>query len=108
DACVDALTFDDTNVESLELEATIKTALARRQASSLLEEARGELERGVLTGAQELLQRARELDPEAADARRLERDLRLARVEQERVRQRAAALGAAMASARRALGSGEI
>jgi tetratricopeptide (TPR) repeat protein len=108
EACVQALTLDDTHAEALEVEAAIKTAMARQRAGVLLEEAREQLGRGALTGAQGLLQQARELDPDAVEARRLDRDLRLARAEQERLRQRAAALSAAVASSRRALAAGEI
>jgi tetratricopeptide (TPR) repeat protein len=108
DACQQALTLDDTHAVALELETAIKEALARQRATSLLAEARVELERGELTVAQNLLLQARTLDPEVPEAKRLDRDLRLARVEQERVRQRADALNRTIAAAREALGRGEI
>jgi hypothetical protein len=54
------------------------------------------------------LQQARALDPEAPDVKRLERELRLARVEQERMRQRARAVDKAIASATESLEHGEI
>ncbi len=107
EACVQALTIDDTHAEALELEQTIQTALSRQRAGVLIQEARGELGRGALTGAQELMQQARALDPDAPDVKRLERDLRLARVEQERIRQRALALDEAIAAARQSLEHGE-
>jgi hypothetical protein len=108
EACVQALTIDDTRADALELEQTIQTALARQRAGALILEARGELGRGALTGAQDLMQQARALDPDAPDVKRLERDLRLARVEQERIRQRALAVDKAIASATRSLDQGEI
>jgi tetratricopeptide (TPR) repeat protein len=78
EACVQALTIDDTNVDALELEQTIQTGLAKQRAGTLVEEARNELGRGGLTGAHDLLQQARALDPDAPDVKQLERDLRLA------------------------------
>ncbi len=108
EACVQALTIDDTHVGALEVEDAIKLAQAKQRVAQLLEEAREELGRGALTLVQGLLQQARELDPHAAEARRLERDLRLARAEQERLRQRARALNTAVASARASLDEGQI
>src|SRR5688572_8298765 len=108
EACVQALMLDDTNADALDIEAAVEAADARQRAGALFVDAREELGRGALTGAQDLLQQARELDPESAEGPRLERDLRLARAEQERVRQRAATAAAAIGSARRALASGEF
>ena len=108
EACVQALTLDDTHADALDVEDTIKLAQAKQRAALLLEEARVELGRGALTSVQGLLQQARELDPDAVEARRIERDLRLARVEQERLRHRARAISAAIASARDALDEGRI
>ncbi len=108
EACVQALTLDDTHVGALELEQAIQAALARQRAGLLLEEARDELVRGAITGAQDLLLQARALDPEGADVRRFERDLRLARVEQERLRHRAEAASAAVTAAEQALQRGDV
>jgi tetratricopeptide (TPR) repeat protein len=108
DACEQALTLDETHAVALELEGTIKTALAKQRAVALLTEARTELERGALTAAQGFLQQARALDPDVPEARRLERDLRLARVEQERLRHRGEALARAISSATEALARGDI
>jgi tetratricopeptide (TPR) repeat protein len=108
DACEQALTLDDTHAVALELEAVIKEAMAKQRAAAFLAEARTELNRGELTLAQSLLQQARTLDPEVPDSKRLDRDLRLARVEQERARQRADTLNRAVAAARDALARGEI
>jgi hypothetical protein len=46
DACQQALTLDDTYAVALDLEITIKDALAKQQACALLADARVELERG--------------------------------------------------------------
>ena len=108
DACEQALTLDDTHAIALELEIAIKDAMAKQRATALLAEARTELERGELTLAQSLLQQARTLDPAVPESKRLDRDLRLARVEQERARQRADTLNRAIAAARDALARGEI
>jgi serine/threonine protein kinase len=108
DACVQALTLDDTHPAALDLEAHIKQALATRHASALISDARAKFDRGELTLAQNLLQQARTLDPDLADARRLDRDLRLARVEQERLLQRIEAAARAAAAAREALDHGQI
>jgi eukaryotic-like serine/threonine-protein kinase len=89
DACEQALTLDDMHAQALDLEQAIKAALAKKRAGALVADARGELAKGALTAAQTLLQQARTLDPETPEAKRVERDLRLARVDQERLRARA-------------------
>jgi tetratricopeptide (TPR) repeat protein len=108
DSCEQALTLDDTHAAALELEQQIKAAMAKKRAGVLVADARGELAKGALTAAQTLLQQARTLDPETPEAKRVERDLRLARVEQERLRQRAEAAQKALASAKAALERGEL
>jgi serine/threonine protein kinase len=108
DACQQALLLEENNVVALDLEDEIKTALARVKAGVLIADARGELERGKLTAAQTFLEQARALDPDPPEAKRLERDLRLARVEQERQRQRADAVQKAVASAKVSLEKNEI
>ncbi|MGH7337608.1 MAG: hypothetical protein ACREI7_08525, partial [Myxococcota bacterium] len=82
--------------------------MAKKRAGALVADARGELAKGALTAAQTLLQQARTLDPETPEAKRVERDLRLARVEQERLRQRAETAQKALASAKAALERGEL
>jgi hypothetical protein len=108
DECLQALTLDDSHPGALELEASITLARDKQRAEALLGEAREELGKKELTAAQGLLQQARALDPEAADVKRLERDLRLARVEQERMRQRADAVQKAITVAEQALARTEI
>lgn len=103
DACIQALTLEESHPGALELERTIQAAIAAQRAAGLRQEAASHLERQSLTGAQNLLQQARELDPENPDLKRLERELRLARVEQTRQRQRIEALAAALDRAEQAL-----
>lgn len=108
DECLQALTLDDQHAGALELEAKINVAVAKQRAAVLLDEARQQLGLGALTGAQDLLSQARELDPDAVEARRVERDLRLARAEQERLRQRADAVRKAEEAAEKALGRADV
>ena len=108
EACVEALMLDDTHADALEVDRAIRAAQSKRRASAMLLSARDELNRGSLTGAQDLLGQARDLDPEAAEVRRLDRDLRLARVEQEQARQRAASVARALEAARASLARGDI
>ena len=103
DECDQALLLDGTHAPALELDAAINAEVLSRRAASLRGEARQELARGSLTGAQQLVAQARELDPNAADLRVLERDLLLARVEQERIRHRAEAARLAIERAEDAL-----
>lgn len=108
DECLQALTLDDHHAGALELEAQIKVAVGKQKAAVLIGEARSELGKGALTGAQNLLHEARALDPDAVEVKRVERDLRLARVEQETRRQRADAARQATDSADQALSGGDI
>src|SRR5690606_29146394 len=95
-ACAEALTLEETHEGALALEQQIHAAIEarrleerRHEAETLRQQAAGELGRQALTSAQDLLQKARELDPDNPDLKRLEVDLRLARVEATRQRQRA-------------------
>ena len=108
ESCAQARTMDESQPEALELERTIQHALDLARGGALVAEARKELQRGALTEVQDLLQRLRALTPDAPELRQLERELRLARVEQERVRQRATAVQNAIDSANAALARGEI
>jgi hypothetical protein len=54
-----------------------------------------------------LLQRAKDIDPDAPEVKQLERDLRMARVEQKQAAQRAAAVAGFVGTARAALASGD-
>lgn len=105
-ACAQAQALDPGHAALPHLERRIQEAQARFEAAQLLENARNELARGALTTCRSLLEQARELDPQARDPH-LERDLRLARAEQERRRHRAEAVARTLASAREALGEGD-
>jgi tetratricopeptide (TPR) repeat protein len=108
DACIQALTLEESHPAALELERTIQALIGTQRAAVLRREAAGEMERQSLTNAQDLLQQARDLDPENPDLKKLERELRLARVEQTRQRQRVEAFAAALERAEQALGNGNI
>jgi tetratricopeptide (TPR) repeat protein len=107
EACAQALTLEETHAGALELEQQIRAVITAKRTGELLQEAEGELGRQSLTSAQDLLQQARELDPENPELKRLERELRLARVEATRRQQRAQALAAALERAEQALADGE-
>jgi tetratricopeptide (TPR) repeat protein len=107
DACIQALTLEESHPAALELERTIHATMGVQRAEALRQEAAGELGRFQLTAAQDLLQQARDLDPDNADLKKLERELRLARVEQTRLRQRAEAAAAALERAEQALAKGD-
>jgi tRNA A-37 threonylcarbamoyl transferase component Bud32 len=108
DACLEALTFEETHADALELEQTIHTALATRRAEALIEEATEKLGERSLTAVQGLLLQVRELAPENADLKRLERELRLARVDETIRRQRAEALAKAIENAQQTLARGDV
>ena len=107
EACVQALTLDDLHAEAIQVEHDIRTAMARHQAAALVAEGREGLGRGALTAVQQILRQARELDPESVGVRQLDRDLRLARVEQEDARQRAESVQRALDGAASALERGD-
>ena len=88
ESCLQALTFDDAHAGALQIERDIRVAMARQRAATLVADARGELARGAITLAQNMFAQARELDPEAADVRQLDRELRMARVEEADARAR--------------------
>ena len=90
-----------------EREAMARARAAQQRAAALLADARGELGRGALTRCQALLEEARHLDPAGRDTK-LERELRMARVEQERLRHRAETQSKTVASAREALDNGDV
>ena len=107
EACTEALSIDSTHAGALALQQTISATMARQRAAALLADARGELGRGALTRCQALLDEARHLDPAGRDTK-LERELRMARVEQERLRHRAETQSKTVASAREALDNGDV
>ena len=108
EACMNALALDENHAVALALEHEIRSALARRQAAALVADARKELQAGRLTIAQANLNQARELDGEGTEVRQLERDLRLARAEQQGMRQRADVVRRMLDNAEEALKRGDI
>ncbi len=106
-ACTEALSIDSAHAGALALQQTISATVARQRAAALLADARGELGRGALTRCQALLEEARHLDPAGRDTK-LERELRMARVDQERLRHRAETQSKTVASAREALDNGDV
>ena len=106
-ACREALTLDPQHAAALALDQRITAKLAQQRAASLLADARSELERGALTRCKSLLEEARQVDPSAHDAK-LERELRLARVDQERLRHRSETANKTIAVARAALERGDV
>jgi tetratricopeptide (TPR) repeat protein len=108
DVCLQALTLEETHPEAIELERIIDAVLAGRRAEALLGEATEKLGERSLTAVQGLLQQVRELAPENADLKRLERELRLARVDETLRRQRAEALKKALENAQQMLVRGDV
>ncbi len=107
DASAEALAMDGTNAAAVALQQRVSTAVGRQRAAAVVADAEGELARGALTRCQELLEEARHLDPDAPIGR-LKRDLRLARVEQERLRLRSETRNRTIAAARAALDRGDV
>ena len=108
EACHQALTLDETNGRALELEKSIRGELAISRANAIVVDARVELDRGALTAADGLLQQARALVADSPDVRALERDLRMARVELEQMRQRAQILRQTLDAAEQALAKSQL
>lgn len=108
EACEQALTFDDGHAEALELFSAIKAERDKLDASELFAQARAQLQRGALGPAADLLQRGRALDPDNPDGGRLERDLRIERVAQDRARKRTDNLRRAVEAAEDALARGDL
>ncbi len=106
-ACREVRELEPTHAGAVALDQRIAAALARQRAAALLADARAELDRGALTRCKSLLDEARQLDPQSKDTR-LERDLRLARVEEERKRQRTETANRTAAAARAALERGDM
>ncbi|HTU99746.1 MAG TPA: protein kinase [Luteitalea sp.] len=106
EACVQIRALDAASSAAADLERRLREVEVRQEAAHLLAEARTELARGALTTCRTLLDRARERDPQARDPE-LERDLRMARAEQERRRHRAESVARALTSARDALAVGD-
>jgi tetratricopeptide (TPR) repeat protein len=108
ESCEQALTLDEGHSEALELFGAIKAERDKLDASDLFAHARSQLQRGALGPAADLLQQGRALDPVNPEGGRLERDLRLERVAQERLRKRTDNLRRAVKAAEDALAQGDL
>lgn len=106
-ASQEVLEIEPAHAGAIALQQRITAAIARQHAAALLTDARAEFQRGALTRCKTLLDEARQLDPATHDAT-LERDLRLARVEQERKRHRAETVTRTVATARAAMERGDV
>src|SRR3954469_16086024 len=107
-ACLQALLLKPDDPDALSLEEQVEIAQARKRATELVDEAREEMGRGGLTGAFDLLQQARTLDPDFAELKLLERDLRLARADHDRLRKKTESVQLALDASARALASGDV
>jgi tetratricopeptide (TPR) repeat protein/predicted Ser/Thr protein kinase len=106
EACQQVRALEPGHTAVADLERRIQEVQARLEAAHLIDDARTELARGALTRCRTLLEQARDLDPQARDPQ-LERDLRMARAEQERLRHRAESVARTLTSAREALDRGD-
>jgi tetratricopeptide (TPR) repeat protein len=107
-ACLQALVLKPDDPEALSLEEQIQGAQALARATELVDEARDELGRGGLTGAFDLLEQARTLAPDFTELKVLERDLRLARADQDRLRRKTESVQLALDASARALADGDV
>jgi tetratricopeptide (TPR) repeat protein len=108
DACMHALALDENHSGALDLEHRIRVALDQQKAVQLVTEGRSALDHGELTLAQRKLESARALYADAAEVKQLERDLRLARADQQEARQRAEAVRRLLESAEADLQRNEL
>ena len=82
EACLEALTLDETNPEALQLEVDISAGRIRRRVTELAAAGEAAVSRGALADGEDLLRQIRMLDARAPEARSLERALRARRNEQ--------------------------
>jgi len=108
DASQRALLLKDDDREAVEYEQRARAAIDERQASQLLTEAKGEIDRGALTAASMLVGRAESLSPASREAAAVRAQLEDARRQMAEAQARAKALEAAIALARETLRSGAL
>ena len=106
--CERVLTLDAEQPEALELMRAVGLQIARADAAVLIRRGHEELERGAITKAVELLDRARVLAPDSLDNSRLDRALRLARAQHDIDRRRAERFRQAVRAAEEALDYGHL
>jgi serine/threonine-protein kinase len=98
--CESAVVLDPQNARVLDLLQRAHAAIEDQQVQRWLQDAEDHLAQGALSEAQVLIEESLELRPELAEAQRLHGALEERRRENERVRERARALGAALNRAR--------
>ena len=108
DACGQVLLLDVEHTAALELQQQARIALNEQQAVDWLTQARGELERGELTAASVLVDRAVSLTGSFPEARAVRQAVDEARLEIAQAQARAQAVDAALARARPALDAGAL
>jgi serine/threonine protein kinase len=107
-ACQQALVLDPENRPVLELEEKAQAALEEQHLKGWLKEAKGELDRGALTAASLLVDRALSLSGSSTDALKVREAVDEARKELAAAQERARQLDAAVESARQNLASGAL
>ena len=107
-ACQQALVLDPENRPVLELEEKAQTALEEQHLKGWLKEAKGELDRGALTAASLLVDRALSLSESSPEAIKVRAAVDEARRELAAAQERARQLDAAVESARQNLASGAL
>ena len=103
DACGEALHLDSENTGALELQQQARIALNEQQAVDWLTQARDELQRGELTAASVLVDRAVSLTGSFPEARAVRQAVDEARLQIAQAQARAQAVEAALTRAQRAL-----
>ena len=103
DACGEALQLDSENTGALELQQQARIALNEQQAVDWLTQARDELQRGELTAASVLVDRAVSLTGSFPEARAVRQAVDEARLQIAQAQARAQAVEAALTRAQRAL-----
>ncbi len=107
-ACQQALVLDPENRPVLELEEKAQAALEEQHLKGWLKEAKGELDRGALTAASLLVDRALSLSGSSPEALKVREAVDEARKELAAAQERARQLDAAVESARQNLASGAL
>jgi predicted Ser/Thr protein kinase len=105
-ACEEALFLDPDNAEADRVRQHARAELLAREVRRTIGEARDHLDRGSLTSAGLLLDRAVELDPGSPDAAALRLEIERVRQERELARQRQAAIDEFLGRAKAAWNEG--
>ena len=106
--CELVLKLDNSQPEALDLLRRASLEMARVEAGALLTQGHEELQRGAVTKAVELLDRARGLTPDHPDAGKLDKAVRIARADHDVQRRRAERFNKLVQTARAALDHGQL